>query len=102
MIFFPLSFWLAFSIQYSLYSYTHVQLLQYLSEECGPCSLSEFKAFLENRGRIRTQLIEDLKKKRTPQYFQYHNVANNIEKEGRHICCIQCTQSAIISYHKSA
>ena len=47
----------------------HVQLLQYLSEECGPCSLSEFKAFLENRGRIRTQLIEDLRKKRMPHYF---------------------------------
>ena len=69
--FFPPSFGLAFSIQWSLCSYTHVQLLQYLSEECGPCSLSEFKAFLENRGRIRTQLIEDLRKKRMPHCLHY-------------------------------
>lgn len=41
-----------------------VLLLQYLSDMCGPCSLAELKAFLENRQRIRTQLIEDLRKKR--------------------------------------
>jgi len=36
---------------------------KYLSDMCGPCSLAELKAFLENRQRIRTQLIEDLRKK---------------------------------------
>lgn len=41
-----------------------VFFLQYLSDMCGPCSLAELKAFLENRQRIRTQLIEDLRKKR--------------------------------------
>ena len=40
------------------------QCLQYLTEECSSCSLSEFKAMLENRHTVREQLTEDLKKKR--------------------------------------
>ena len=67
----PVLGWLlAYSEAYA-HIQSYVQLLQYLSEECGPCSLSEFKAFLENRGRIRTQLIEDLRKKRMLHYLHY-------------------------------
>ena len=43
--------------------------MQYLSEDCTSSSLSEFKAMLENRHKIREQLIEDLKKKRELQSF---------------------------------
>ena len=39
-------------------------LLQYLSEECSVGSLSEFKSSLENRSKVRLELIEDLEKKR--------------------------------------
>ncbi|CAI8044878.1 Kinesin-like protein KIF23, partial [Geodia barretti] len=36
---------------------------KYLSAECGEESLKEFRESLENRGRVRSQLIDDLKKK---------------------------------------
>lgn len=36
---------------------------KYISDECSSCSLAEFKTILENRERVRTQLVDDLRKK---------------------------------------
>ena len=43
-------------------------MLQYLSAECSQSSLNEFRESLENRARVRIQLIDDLKKKRKPSF----------------------------------
>lgn len=40
-----------------------ISVQKYLSEECNVTLLSEFKAALENRSKIRAQLLEDLRKK---------------------------------------
>ena len=44
--------------------HNYIYSMQYLTEDCSSSSLSEFKAMLENRYKVREQLIGDFKKKR--------------------------------------
>ena len=46
-------------------------MFQYLSEECSIENLKEFKEALEQRDKVRGQLIQDLKKKRKSFLFSH-------------------------------
>ena len=57
-----------------IFSHLSPHTTQYLSAECKEESLTEFRETLENRARVRAQLIEDLKKKREPSKICKHPV----------------------------